>query len=87
MANEEWEKVKEALRKPATPEAMREAAEAFAQYEKVSLGKATSRPTLVNLGRGTGYPHAVPVDKIPDELAQNPQFYEFMKKIVTKEKS
>ena len=87
MANNEWEKVKEALRKPATPEAMREAAEAFAQYEKVSLGKVKSKPTLVNLGRGTGYPHAVPVDKIPDELAQNPQFYEFMKKIVTRDKS
>ena len=85
MANNEWEKVREALRKPATPEAMKEAAEAFAQYRKVSLGKRNSRPTLVNLGRGTGYPHAVPVDRIPDELATNPQFYELMKKIVTKE--
>jgi len=87
MANNEWEKVKEALRKPATPQAMKEAAQAFAQYEKASLGKANSRPTLVNLGRGTGYPHAVPVDKIPGELATNPQFYNLMKKIVTKEKS
>lgn len=87
MSNSEWEKVKEALRKPATPEAMREAAEAFAQYEKVSLGKGNSRPTLVNLGKGTGYPNAVPVDQIPNELATNPQFYNFMKKIVTKEKS
>ena len=87
MANNEWEKVKEALRKPATPEAMREAAEAFAQYRKVSLGKVNSRPTLVNLGRGTGYPHAIPVDKIPEELATNPRFYEFMKKVVAKENS
>ena len=86
MSNSEWEKVKEALRKPATPEAMREAAQAFAQYSKVSLGKS-SRPTLVNLGKGTGYPNAVPVDQIPDELAKNPEFFQFMKKIVTKEKS
>jgi hypothetical protein len=87
MSNSEWEKVKEALRKPATPEAMREAAEAFSQYGKVSLERGNSRPTLVNLGKGTGYPHAVPVDQIPNELATNPHFYNFMKKIVTKEKS
>ena len=87
MANAEWKKVKEALRKPATPEAMREAAEAYSQYEKVRLGKANSRPTLVNLGKGTGYPHAVPIDQIPDELAKNPQFFELMKKVVAKEKS
>ncbi len=84
---QEWEKFKQAISKPATPEAMREAAEAFAQYSKVSLGKGNSRPTLVNLGKGTGYPNAVPVDKIPDELAKNPEFFKFMKKIVTKEKS
>ena len=87
MSNSEWEKVKEALRKPATPEAMQEAAQAFAQYRKVSLGKGNSTPTLVNLGKGTGYPNAVPVDQIPDELAKNPEFFQFMKKIVTKEKS
>ncbi len=86
MSNSEWEKVKEALQKPATPEAMQEAAAAFAQYRKVSLAKS-SRPTLVNLGLGTGYPNAVPVDQIPDELAKNPEFFQFMKKIVTKEKS
>jgi hypothetical protein len=87
MSNSEWEKVKEAFRKPATPEAMREAAQAFAQYRKVSLGKRNSTPMLVNLGKGTGYPNAVPVDKIPDEIATNPQFYDFMKKIVASEKS
>jgi hypothetical protein len=88
MANNEWEKVKEALRKPVTPEAMREAAEAFAQYERTSLGKTNSRPTLVNLSsKESGYPNAVPVEKIPEELATNPNFYNFMKKIVTREKS
>ena len=87
MSKSEWEKVKEALRKPATPEAMREAAQAFAQYRKVSLGKGNSRPTLVTLGRGRGYPNAVPVDKIPEELERNPEFFELMKKVVAKEKS
>jgi hypothetical protein len=83
MSNE-WEKLKEALQKPATPEAMQAASAAFAQYRQVSLAKS-SRPILVNLGKGTGYPNAVPVDQIPDELAKNPQFYDFMKKFVNKE--
>ncbi len=87
MAKAEFEKLKEALRKPATPEAMREAAQAFAQYRKVSLGKVNSRPTLVTLGRGRGYPNAVPVDKIPEELAKNPNFFNLMKRVVAKEKS
>lgn len=86
MADNEWEKVKEALRKPATPEAMQEAAQAFAQYRKVSLGKGKSRPMLVTLSQGKGFPYAVPVDRIPDELSRNPEFYNFVKKIVTKEK-
>lgn len=87
MPNAEFEKLKEALRKPATPEAMREAAEAFAQYRKVSLGKGNSRPTLVNLGKGTGYPHAVPLDKIPQELERNPEFFKLLKRVVAKEES
>ena len=88
MDNAEFEKFKEALRKPATPEAMKEAAQAFAQYRIVQLAKGkSSRPTLVNLGKGTGYPHAVPVDKIPEQLAKNPEFYNLMKKVVAREKS
>jgi hypothetical protein len=81
---QEWNRLKEALSKPATPEAMQEAAAAFTEYQKVGLGRS-SRPTLVNLGKATGYPHAVPVDQIPNELATNPQFFELMKKIVAKE--
>ena len=88
MPNEEWEKVKQALKKPATPEAMREASQAFERYRVVQLAKGKgSRPTLVTLGRGTGYPNAVPVDKIPEELAKNPQFFNLMKRVVAKEKS
>lgn len=80
---QEWEKFKQAIGKPVTPEAMQEAADAFTQYRKVSSGH--SKPILVNLGKGTGYPNAVPVDQIPGELAKNPEFFNLMKKIVTKE--
>jgi len=87
MANAEWEELKQALKKPATPEAMEAAAEAFERYKVVKLAKGKgSKPTLVSLGYKKTYPHAVPVDKIPDELAKNPEFYNLMKRIVTKEK-
>ncbi|MBA7615537.1 hypothetical protein ES703_22818 [subsurface metagenome] len=87
MANAEWEELKQSLKKPATPEAMRGAAEAFKKYEVVKLAKGKgSKPTLVSLGYKKTYPHAVPVDKIPDELARNPEFYNLMKRVVTKEK-
>ena len=87
MANAEFEKLKEALRKPATPEAMREAAQAFEQYRVVSLAKGGSKPTLVTLGLGRGYPNAVHLDKIPQELERNPEFFKLLKRVVAKEKS
>jgi hypothetical protein len=75
----QWEELKQALKKPATPEAMAQAAQAFKRYRVVQLTKGkSSKPTLVSL--------AVPVDKIPDELAKNPEFYNLVKRIVTKEK-
>jgi len=83
MANAEWEELKQALKKPPTPEAMRGAAEAFKKYEVVQLAKGKrSKPTLVSLGKKQGYPNAVPVEKIPDELAKNPQFFKLMGRIV-----
>ncbi|MBA7546302.1 hypothetical protein ES705_38690 [subsurface metagenome] len=81
MANAEWEELKEALKKPATPEARKAAADAFKKYRVVQLRKG-SRPTLVSLGLKKTYPHAVPVDKIPDELAKNPEFFKLMGRIV-----
>ena len=85
--SEEFEKLKEALKKPTTPEAMKEAASAFARYRVVKLAKGKgSKPTLVTLGRGRGYPNAVPVDRIPEQLATNPQFFNLMKRVVAKEK-
>ena len=87
MVTKEFEELKEALRKPATPEAMTEAAQAFKKYRVVQLAKGgSSKPTLVSLGYKKTYPHAVPVDKIPNELAKNPEFYNLMKRVVTKEK-
>ena len=88
MPNAEWEKVKEALKKPATLESMKEAAQRFREYEeaKKASGKPTSRPTLLSLGFRKTYPSAIPVDKIPDELERNPEFFELMKRVVAKEK-
>ena len=81
--SKEFEELKEALRQPATPEAMREAAQRFRQYEKVdaALGKR-SRPTLVSLGLGKAYPTEVDFRDIPRELEANPAFYEQLRKIV-----
>jgi len=87
MSNAEFEKLKEALRKPATPEAMREAAKAFERYQAVSLAQGRrSKPTLVSLGLRKAYPHAIPLDKVPQELERNPEFFELMRKIVAREK-
>ena len=81
MANQEWERLKEALKKPATPETMKEAAEAFNRYRVVKLAKG-SRPALVSLGLRKTYPHAIPLEKIPEELAKNPEFFELFGRIV-----
>ena len=83
----EWDELKEALKKPVSKEAMTEAAQAFKKYRVGQLAKGkSSKPTLVSLGYKKTYPHAVPVDKIPDELAKNPEFYDLMKRVVTREK-
>ena len=81
MANNEWQRVKDALKKPATPEAMAEAAQAYADHIRAKGGQA-SKPTLVNLGLKAGYPNSVPVDEIPDLLATSPEFFNLMKKVV-----
>jgi len=81
----EWDELKQTLKKPVSKEAMAEAAEAFKKYRVVKLAKG-SKPTLVSLGYKKTYPHSVPVDKIPDELAKNPEFYDLMKRVVTKGK-
>ena len=83
MPNAEFEKLKEALRKPPTEEARKEAAEAFAQYQAVQRAKGKgSRPTLVSLGFKKNYPTSIPLDKIPEELERNPAFYEHLRDIV-----
>lgn len=85
MSNAEWDKLKEALRKPATPEAMQEAAQAFRQYTVAKLAEGRgSRPTLVSLGLGKTYPHAIDVSDIPQELERNPEFYKLLSRIVAK---
>lgn len=80
----EWEKVKEALKKKPTPEAMKEAAKAFDEYAKAK-GKG-SKPMLVSLGYNKPYPTAIEVKDIAQELERNPEFFKFMSKVVTEGK-
>ena len=85
MATEEFERLKEALRKAPTPEARKAAAEAMRRY--LAAHPKGSKPTLVSLGLKKSYPHAIPLDKIADEIEKTPEFFELMKRVVTKEKS
>lgn len=80
MAQKEWEVLKETLRQPPSPQGRQAAAKAFRQYEK-TLPRG-SKPTLVSLGFKQGYPNAVPVDQISEELKKNPRFFELMHDIV-----
>ena len=85
-SKEEWQRYQEALRSGDRAAA----AEAFRRYQeaKKAEGRRGSKPTLVNLStRAKAYPNAVPLDKIPEELEKNPEFFELMKRIVTREKS
>ena len=81
MANLEWEKFKDALRKAPTEEARREAAEAMRRYQATHPPKK-SRPTLVSLGLNKPYPTAIEVKDIPGELERNPAFFEHLREIV-----
>ncbi len=85
MPNEEWKRLQEALRKAPTPEARKAAAEAMRRYLEAKRAKG-SKPTIVSLGFRKTYPHAVPLDKIPEELEKNPEFFDLVKRIVAKEK-
>lgn len=84
----EFEELKEVLKKAPTPEARKEAAAAMRRYNAARLAKGRrSKPTLVSLGYKKTYPHAVPLDKIPEELSKNPEFFELMGRIVAKEET
>ncbi|MBA7583878.1 hypothetical protein ES708_25829 [subsurface metagenome] len=80
MATEEFERLKEALRQAPTPEARKAAAEAMRRY--LAAKPPRSKPTLVSLGYKKTYPHAIPVEQIPEELERNPEFFELFGRIV-----
>ena len=80
MPSEEYERLQEALRRAPTPEARKEAADAMRRY--LATHPKHSKPTLVSLGLKKTYPSAIPVDKIPDEIERNPEFFELFKRIV-----
>ena len=82
--SEEFERLKEALRKAPTPEARKEAAEALRRY-LARKGAQRSKPTLVTLRIGGGKTNAIPLDELPDEMIRNPEVYERVRKIITRE--
>jgi len=84
-SKDEWQRYQEALRSGDRAAA----AEAFRRYQeaKRAEGKGSSKPTLVNLStKAKAYPNAIPLDRVPEELEKNPEFFELMKRVVTKEK-
>ena len=84
-SKDEWQKYQEALRRGDRAAA----AEAFRRYleAKKAEGKGSSRPTLVNLSsKAKDYPNAVPLEDIPRLMQEKPEFFELMKRVVTKEK-
>lgn len=84
MGTAEYEALKKALREAPTPEARKEAAKRFREFEDAqkAAGKKSSKPTLVSLGFKKDYPTAVAVDDIPDEIEKSPAFFEHLKEIV-----
>jgi len=84
-SKEEWGRYQEALRR-GDKEA---AADAFRRYleAKRAEGKGSSKPTLVNLSsKAKDYPNAVPLESIPKLMQEKPEFFDLMRRIVTREK-
>ena len=84
-SKEEWGRYQEALRR-GDKEA---AADAFRRYleAKKAEGRGGSKPILVNLSsKARDYPNAVPLESIPEVMQEKPEFFDLMRRIVTKEK-
>ncbi len=84
-SKEEWARYQEALRR-GDKEA---SANAFRRYleAKKAEGKGSSKPTLVNLSsKALDYPNAVPLESIPELMQEKSEFFDLMRRIVTKEK-
>jgi len=84
-SKEEWERYQEALRQ-GDKEA---AADAFRKYlaAKKAEGKGSSKPILVNLSsKAKDYPNAVSLADIPKIMQEKPEFFDLMRRVVTKGK-
>lgn len=80
---EEFKRLKEALKKAATPEAMKEAAQRFREYQEAKK-KRGSRPTIVFLPFWKTR-RSVEYEEIPDLLEKDPSFFEEMREITSEE--
>jgi hypothetical protein len=92
MAETEYEKLQEALRKAPTEQARQAAAEALRRYlssrqeTRRSLGskRKGSTPTIVSLQKLVKpYPTAVKIENAPDIIEKNPEYYKLMQKVIT----
>ncbi len=82
---DEWEKVKEILKKPATPDAMKKAGKALQEYVEKSKTKAELHGSKVVCILGTPYPKAIKVKNLPQAVSENKDLYELMQRVVAKE--
>ena len=84
-SKEIWQEYQEALRRGDRAAA----ADTLRRYQEAKRqegGQRRSRPILVNLSsKRITYPNAVPLEKIPDEMERNPEFFELIKRM-TEEK-
>ncbi|MBA7700632.1 hypothetical protein ES703_109353 [subsurface metagenome] len=81
MPTEEFERLKESLKKAPTEEARKEAATAMRRYLAAHPAKK-SKPTLVSLGYKKPYPTSIELKDIPAELERNPAFFEHLREIL-----
>lgn len=82
-SKEEWQKYQDALRRGDRAAA----ADAFQRYQEARRreGKGGSKPTLVNLStKEKSYPNSIPLDRVPEELEKNPEFFELMRRVAKK---
>jgi len=94
VEDSEYKQLQESLKGAPTPEARAAAAAAMRKYlasqnvKRASLQtkRKGSTPTLVSLGLGKGYPSAIPLNKLPDEIEKNPELYKLMQKLVLPKK-
>jgi hypothetical protein len=88
--NAEFDALERALKQANTQESKQAAAEAMRRYvksqEQSLHQRQGTKPMLVSLGSGKGYPNSVPLDQLPELMQTNPALYDQVKKVITEGK-